>query len=311
MLRNYGYKLGIGLLSIWCLFGAMSQAANPFILEGSIGAVKPEPKVHDPLSFRSIEQWVGENFIFLPKPKSLQKYGYQLIRRKGSSNIFGTGYEKLVGRIATVTDVQRTSIIYTVSLRMDDTGEEYVADAYNETVEGIAPLADLQRARELWIGKTLWYKRDNVATYNADTEQFGSIELKKYSPVKVANVVAGWYETQPVRFIIETPLGEQGFVDINLSGTNVSDILRDNCLFEEEFFEEDPRRTYNWSNQVWTAIVDSKVFIGMTKEQALMSWGKPDKTNRTTSRGSISEQWVYKNNQYLYFEDGLLVSISN
>ena len=54
------------------------------------------------------------------------------------------------------------------------------------------------------------------------------------------------------------------------------------------------------------------VYIGMTKQQVLDSmWGDPTKINKTTTKYGISEQWVYPNNNYLYFENGKLTAIQN
>ena len=54
------------------------------------------------------------------------------------------------------------------------------------------------------------------------------------------------------------------------------------------------------------------VNIGMTKQQVLDSmWGEPEKINKTTTAYGTSEQWVYPNNNYLYFENGILTAIQN
>lgn len=54
------------------------------------------------------------------------------------------------------------------------------------------------------------------------------------------------------------------------------------------------------------------VRIGMTAEEVLMSnWGTPRDINKTTTTYGTREQWVYRNNNYLYFEDGILVTIQN
>jgi len=39
--------------------------------------------------------------------------------------------------------------------------------------------------------------------------------------------------------------------------------------------------------------------------------GKSIKINRTTTVYGVSEQWVYDNYNYLYFEDGILTAIQN
>lgn len=54
------------------------------------------------------------------------------------------------------------------------------------------------------------------------------------------------------------------------------------------------------------------VKIGMTKEEVLTEgWGRPNDINKTTTAYGTSEQWVYDNYNYLYFEDGILTSIQN
>ncbi|OPY59456.1 MAG: hypothetical protein A4E55_00226 [Pelotomaculum sp. PtaU1.Bin035] len=64
-----------------------------------------------------------------------------------------------------------------------------------------------------------------------------------------------------------------------------------------------------------TESVSSKtqgVRIGMTQQEVLnSSWGKPKSVNKTTTQYGIHEQWVYGNNNYLYFEDGILTTIQN
>ena len=54
------------------------------------------------------------------------------------------------------------------------------------------------------------------------------------------------------------------------------------------------------------------VSIGMTQQEVLQSsWGKPKDINKTTTEYGTHEQWVYANYNYLYFEDGILVTIQN
>lgn len=52
--------------------------------------------------------------------------------------------------------------------------------------------------------------------------------------------------------------------------------------------------------------------IGLTDEEVMSStsWGEPQTIHRTETAAGIREQWVYPNFNYLYFEDGYLVSIS-
>ncbi len=52
--------------------------------------------------------------------------------------------------------------------------------------------------------------------------------------------------------------------------------------------------------------------LGMTKEQVeASSWGKPLRVNRTTYTFGVEEQWVYDNDRYIYFSDGIVTAISD
>ena len=51
------------------------------------------------------------------------------------------------------------------------------------------------------------------------------------------------------------------------------------------------------------------VSLGMSQQEVLDSkWGRPRSVNRTISAQGTHEQWVYGRN-YLYFEDGVLMTI--
>jgi hypothetical protein len=49
----------------------------------------------------------------------------------------------------------------------------------------------------------------------------------------------------------------------------------------------------NWDNKTIENISKERVHIGMTKEQAIASWGKPDTINKTTTANIKNEQWCY------------------
>ena len=58
-------------------------------------------------------------------------------------------------------------------------------------------------------------------------------------------------------------------------------------------------------------ILEHKIWLGMTDEMAVKSWGNPDDINRTVSTYGVKEQWIYgdiSNRRYLYFENGILTT---
>ncbi|HEX5086043.1 MAG TPA: hypothetical protein VFY40_28750, partial [Blastocatellia bacterium] len=108
-------------------------------------------------------------------------------------------------------------------------------------------------------------------------------------------------EEKPVRLKLETPDGKQGFVDLNLSGTNVQKDARHLSRFEANFMAEDPKLKYKWRADVWSAIEKGQVYAGMTQEQVKMSWGEPEKVARTAA----GEVWTYPAGA-LIFRKGVL-----
>lgn len=72
-------------------------------------------------------------------------------------------------------------------------------------------------------------------------------------------------------------------------------------------------KQYNDYNNLETiSLAVIPLSIGLTDEEvkSSTSWGEPQTIHRTETAAGIREQWVYPNFNYLYFEDGYLVSIS-
>ena len=74
----------------------------------------------------------------------------------------------------------------------------------------------------------------------------------------------------------------------------------------EQYFESYPQReTYR------KHVMNKTLVLGMTKQEVLFVCGKAKRINTTVSTyGGKSEQWVYLA-RYLYFENGVLVTIQN
>lgn len=289
---------------------APAWSEDSFIRDGSIGKADPpkETAISPLVPFRPITQWVGERFIFLPSTKGLRKYGYQSIS-VGKGDFGHPTYQEMVGRTAEVIEVQKKVGVHIVTLRMQDSGQTYSAEAITESIRGIAPLADLQAARTSWKGKTVWYKDNMLHTYDEEKDTFYEPFIKRMRPVTIVDVVASWDEYRPVRIVIRFEPGEEGFVDVNVSGTNVPTILRDMHTFDEHFFSQNPRMLYPWPKEVWGAIEESKLVVGMNAEQVRLSRGRPKDISRTESAMGKSEHWTYHTGESLYFENDRLTMI--
>lgn len=58
-------------------------------------------------------------------------------------------------------------------------------------------------------------------------------------------------------------------------------------------------------------MVEGRVKIGWTKQMCIEAWGEPNDINTTINQYHRLEQWVYSLSDYLYFEDGILITIQN
>ncbi|OFY16576.1 MAG: hypothetical protein A2X02_05405 [Bacteroidetes bacterium GWF2_29_10] len=63
-----------------------------------------------------------------------------------------------------------------------------------------------------------------------------------------------------------------------------------------------------FGNENFNTILQNNIKIGMTREMCKLSWGEPNKINKTITDKKKSEQWVYTDN-YLYFEDDILTAM--
>lgn len=290
------------LCSILCLSPLYAQ--NSYLQDGPIGKTQPFQTIKKigPTEYRPIEEWVGEKFIFIP---SDSKYGYQLFT--GGIGKYGSPTsEECSGRIGTIISVSH-DFYNRIKIKMDDNGQIYTGQGHEE-IDGIAPLLDIDYARKSYTGKTLWYNGEYINSRSANKE-YSQFKVKRFTPVIVKNIVVSDSKNTPVRFIVETPQKEEGYIDVSLSGTNVPAILRQYEQFDDKFFSENPKITYKWPIKVWNAIEDRKVFVGMTADQARMSWGEPKDINKTDTGRVKHEQWVYSTKRYLYFENGKLTAI--
>lgn len=64
-----------------------------------------------------------------------------------------------------------------------------------------------------------------------------------------------------------------------------------------------------WGRRVLKAIEKKEIFLGMTKDQVIASWGLPGKINQSVGGWGVHEQWIYGDyGPYLYFENNKLKS---
>ena len=98
---------------------------------------------------------------------------------------------------------------------------------------------------------------------------------------------------------------KEDFINLRLSGINKSSGLF-GVDFDKAFSFEDPKKKYpKIKPEIWTVIQNESMRVGMTKEEAELSWGKPKEILMNES----TEQWVYETSGILPFKNGLVIKM--
>lgn len=196
---------------------------------------------------------------------------------------------------------------------------EYIGDRnelrdakVGNSIEGIAYLEDVDTAKKMLLGKTL-YSMVDIGYHDTENGKMRASKIKKFAPYIVQSIGVGNSEC-PVKIIAKNTDGKEIAFLVAFSGINkpYGNFLWGNGYFYDVFMFSNPRLRYkNISAPIWNLIMNGKVQRGMTKEQCRLSWGNPEKVNVTTASFGTHEQWVYYGDRYLYFENGKLTAIQN
>jgi len=267
------------------------------------------PEIEAPPGPRPISKWVGERFVVLPRPPSRPRDPYEALEIRDKIGRHPTP-EEIAGAILTVTSVRYDRLALIVTFVREGTEQAYVAHPTAGSLEGLAPLPDIEGARKDWRGKTLWLATPDLQTLGDGSEAPRVLPVKRLARVDVVDVQPSWSSHAPIRFTVRTAAGALGFRDVYTTGTNVPEAERPRRAFDRAFLTQDPRTTVDWPEPVWAAIEDSRVVVGMTAAQARMSWGEPRRAERVVSGSGREERWTYADRRTLVLVDGLVTEVA-
>jgi len=261
---------------------AQSDPGSPFLRPEQKETTSPTCDTAFP-SKVPVRCWVGQQFLVLPEDKTFRQLGYMDFSVAGDFTAHAT-YDELAGKVVTVTDVQRSGENnWVVTFKADDGKQAYTANATallgetssDATVLKLALLRDMKAARERYLGKTYWIKQDWLPRLGESGSIISTdiVAYKAYRPVTISDVLAGYSENEPVRIVVKNDAGQEGYFDMAASPTNHRGGAVGDAALSEYLADTDPRLAHKWPARVWQAIEDGKVYVGMTAEQALMSWG--------------------------------------
>ncbi len=266
------------------------------------------PEVEARPSPRPFSKWIDERFVVLPRPPSRRRDAYEALEVRDKIGRHPTP-EEMAGAVLKVTSVQHDRVTPIVTFVREDTKQEYIGRAAAGSLEDLAPLADIEAARKEWQGKTLWLAAPDLQTLGGGSEDPRVLPVKRLARVDVVDVQPGWSSNAPIRFILRTGAGSLGFRDVHTTGTNVPEAHRQRHGFERAFLTQDPRAEFDWPKEVWAAIEDTRVVVGMTTAQARMSWGAPRRVERIISGSGREERWTYADRRALVLVDGLVTEV--
>lgn len=216
-------------------------------------------------------------------------------------------YDSLAGKIGMVIRVseeENPRVVLQLS-----SGATVTGTSADGLVSGIVPLEDIDSAKARYIGRRLWANGPYLGKLNA-AEDTSLLFVDVAAPVTVVDVVPGVAQEKPVRFIVRTASGEQGYADVHMSNTNIAPGLRPRDAFRDVFTEFAPHVVRVWQRQVRDAIADRRVVTGMSREQIRMAWGEPEEVYGLEERPDAQE-WVYQGTHHLIVEKDRLVEVGN
>lgn len=314
------------------LFPSFILGQNPYNVSTKEKNEKNEVKlsteeqfVKDNFEYLFITDWYEGMRFMVPKKRDFQTDISLYPYKKGQSFSKKIRYEDFEFEIFKVVDIEEREIrnnIYRTVVVLENDGKKY--ESYEmlgsieklkssnsnlfTTIGSLVSLDEVDIAKKLLLDSSLFIMT-NFWVEDADNRYgYNQVKGTKFSKVKIVNVGVG-VSTRPVKLIFETEDGNQYYRNVSFSGTNSQEVYMKN--FSDIFSFSNPRLKYpNINDEIWQLIQQEKVKIGMSKDECVLSWGKPKDINETIFENSISEQWVYEKN-YLYFENGVLKTIQD
>ncbi|MGD0192780.1 MAG: hypothetical protein ABSD74_18735 [Rhizomicrobium sp.] len=274
--------------------------------------------------------WIGQQFLVLPEDESLRSYGY--VSFFGGTGLVGQPtYEELAGKVVTVTDVQltnntavSTTPIWIVTFKADATGRVYATRPQKQaspmpddaTVDHLGLMRDLETSRERYLGKTYWILTNALPKLGVNGSEAitGVVEYEKFMPVTVTDVLAGYSHDNPVRIVVRNDAGQEGYFDMAASLTNRTPLSLGavgDRAFAAQLSATDPKLGHKWPANIWAAIENDTVSIGMSEDQARMAWGEPTEIKKNVDAKHALEHWLYDKGREISFENGIVTEIKS
>lgn len=239
---------------------------------------------------------VGDKLGLTLRPDTLLpdkeiSYKDKIFTYKGSRDELIFGYMPSVNLI-----FECDGIIYKYESRKKR--QEMERSTYRPLIPDLVPVSEIELAKKLLIGKTLYIKTS--LWYNANGKEINGFKMV---PVVITDILPGT-NVLPIQFVFKTTDENEGRVFGVLSPEGIAGEF---ITFDQLFTFEDPKNKYkDISEEMWDSITQSKVKKGMTQQECRLAIGKPADIRQYLTTMGLREEWFYKTGAYLLFEDGIL-----
>lgn len=269
-------------------------------------ASAPAIQAADDCNYASL---AGKEFVFRERSESLQRYGYQDWKKEPATTGKKLDYESYVGKKGKLQEQKIEDRISAWYVAVLETCEKvYISGGLKSRPRTIADLenftgiyyTDTLRQAESLVGKTIWVNLNSTAkdqTLFTDDPNV-SYSLSHIEPLEITGLhlksIGHGRGAGPFYLVVKKRTGEKGYIAFN-----------DRYFFAQDLI--DPK----WDKAVVEMVKQRKIKIGMSEQQALLSWGKPERVNKSVGSYGVHEQWVYGRGQYVYMENGKLTSFQS
>lgn len=291
----------------------------------------------------NVYEFIGQDLYLKPLSKSMRNYGYDnffnnyeetinktysseserqvalyyahkdnIYKCCGEGNIYSK-YEALVNKYFTVLSIikdpkaEKDEVLYGDKYYIkiqDKESKEILFFNYSSRYESSFPFVVVgyyQKLKKIQIGKKFvvrgknWIEDDVMRDVNTGKPVTDFNAGKIWKCVDV--IIEDRFNT--VSLVLQNDKKEEITIDDSRIDDN-RDILT---------YEDAEKFKKKFGLDLYLSILNGKVKIGMTKEMAILAWGKPKEINETILKNLKSEQWVYNDGNYIYFTNGVLSGI--
>ncbi|MCR4346477.1 MAG: hypothetical protein NUV55_04620 [Sulfuricaulis sp.] len=262
------------------------------------------PRDKTPSDFPEANARIGQSFIFREADESIAKYGYMDIsknkKRTYGDKLSYEEYKGKKGKVIGIIAIPLTRFSETYLWHLELEGGEIVyarwSPVLSDQINDLVFQSDLDEAQKV-IGEKIWLNwtqpgiKKGLISSSKDVIRHVS-HLEEVQVVGIDTMRYG-HGTGAAPFWLRVKFGDGQEALLGYSQRN--------------FYAQNPIKSA-WDKKTIESIKQKKVFIGMTAEQLILSWGKPEKVNRTITKNVTHEQWIY-GNQYVYVENDKVTAI--